>query len=105
MNSTTGYAAAVKATVKRGRIPQPHKDLNDWTRASATAEDLLKAMMNAEVIPSARKCNESTELAETTQAPPFPLHCLPPACEAMGRAVCETVRVLEALPDAVRSDS
>jgi hypothetical protein len=28
----------------------------------------------------------------------FPLHCLPPACEAMARAICETVRVRESLP-------
>jgi Protein of unknown function (DUF3987)/VirE N-terminal domain len=29
---------------------------------------------------------------------PFPLHCLPRACEAMARAVCQTVGVLESLP-------
>src|SRR5439155_8709426 len=91
--------ANTKAIVKRARIPAPHKDLNDWTRAGATADDVLAAIINAEVIrePSNRK-SESTGLPETTQAQPFPLHCLPPACEAMGRAVCETVRVLESLP-------
>ncbi len=44
-----------KATVKRVKIPAPHKDLNDWTRAGATADDLLKAIMNAEVIREAEK--------------------------------------------------
>jgi AAA domain/CHC2 zinc finger len=39
-----------KATVKRARIPTPHKDLNDWTRAGATADDLANAMAQAEVI-------------------------------------------------------
>ena len=28
--------ANTKAVVKRAKIPAPHKDLNDWTRAGAT---------------------------------------------------------------------
>ena len=39
--------ANTKATVKQAKIPAPHKDLNDWTRAGATADDLLVAMMSA----------------------------------------------------------
>jgi hypothetical protein len=31
-----------------------HKDLNDWTRSGATREDLIAAMMNAEVIREAQ---------------------------------------------------
>ncbi|SRR6266487_2063103 len=50
MNSTTGYAAAVKATVKRARIPQPHKDLNDWTRAGAITDDLVNALAKGETL-------------------------------------------------------
>ena len=42
--------ANTKATVKRAKIPAPHKDLNDWTRAGATADDLLAAMANAKVV-------------------------------------------------------
>jgi hypothetical protein len=93
---TTG--ANFKGTVKRCKIPAPHKDLNDWTRAGATVDDLFAAMVNAEVIREAR--NDKSEATEPpgTQAQPFPLHCLPPSCEAMARAVCETVRVLESLP-------
>jgi hypothetical protein len=42
--------ANTKAAVKRAKIPAPHKDLNDWTRAGATARDLLAAMTSAEAI-------------------------------------------------------
>jgi hypothetical protein len=43
-------AANTKATVKRAKIPARQKDLNAWTQAGATADDLFTAMMNAEVI-------------------------------------------------------
>jgi CHC2-type zinc finger protein len=39
--------ANTQGAVKRVRIPAPHKDLNDWTRARATSNDLLAAMMSA----------------------------------------------------------
>ena len=32
--------------MKQAKIPAPHKDLNDWTRAGATSDDLLEAMIN-----------------------------------------------------------
>ena len=87
------------ATINRAKIPAAHKDLNDWTRAGATTDDLLTAMMNADVIREAISSkSESAEFPETTQARPFPLHCLPRACEAMARAICEAVRVRESLP-------
>ena len=47
--------ANTKATVKRARIPEQFKDLNDWTRAGATSDDLFDAMINAEVIHEAPK--------------------------------------------------
>jgi RecA-family ATPase len=47
--------ANTKATVKRVKIPMVHKDLNDWTRAGATADDLLGAMEKAEVLRQAEK--------------------------------------------------
>jgi hypothetical protein len=91
--------ASAKVGVKRAKIPAPHKDLNDWARAGASTEDLLAAMLNAEVIREAKNDKSgATELPEQTQAQPFPLHCLPSSCEAIARAVCETVRVLESLP-------
>src|SRR5262249_49627373 len=39
--------ANTKGIVKRVNIPAPHKDLNDWTRAGATENDLLDAMVEA----------------------------------------------------------
>jgi AAA domain/CHC2 zinc finger len=42
--------ANTKARVKRAKIPAPQKDLNEWTRAGGTADDLLAAMMNAEIL-------------------------------------------------------
>ncbi len=33
--------------VKQAKIPLPHKDLNDWTRKGATADDLMAAMKSA----------------------------------------------------------
>jgi len=83
----------------------PKGDCVDWldARDARTPEEitaeLLGLVTNTEVIREAVSGkSESTQLPDTTQAPPFPLHSLPPACEAMGRAVCETVRVLESLP-------
>jgi AAA domain/CHC2 zinc finger len=42
--------AHAKCTVKRVKIPGGYKDLNDWTRAGATLDHLLDAMVNAEVV-------------------------------------------------------
>jgi len=42
--------ASVNVTIKRVKVPAPHKDLNDWTRAGATGDELYAAMNHAEVI-------------------------------------------------------
>src|SRR5260370_40166838 len=42
--------ANTHATTKWVKIPARYKDLNDWTRAEASADDLPAAMMNAEVV-------------------------------------------------------
>jgi hypothetical protein len=42
--------ANTKCVVKRVKIPAPHKDLNEWTRAGATVSDLLHALSNAETL-------------------------------------------------------
>jgi AAA domain/CHC2 zinc finger len=47
--------ANTKTVLKRARIPAPHKDLNDWTRAGATDKDLLDAIVNAETLREAEK--------------------------------------------------
>ena len=45
--------ANVKCAVKRVKIPADQHDLNDWTRAGATADDLVEAIEHAEVIQEA----------------------------------------------------
>jgi putative DNA primase/helicase len=47
--------ADFKGTVKRAKVPAPYKDLNDWTCAGATTDELLAAMVNAEVIRQGEK--------------------------------------------------
>jgi hypothetical protein len=95
------------AMVKIVELPGlPEKgDCVDWLNArdGQTPEDmtaeLLALVKNAPVVGHIKsdKC-ESSDSPETMQTQPFPLHSLPPVCEAITRAVCETVRVLESLP-------
>jgi hypothetical protein len=40
-----------KAVVKSCKVPASHKDLNDWVRAGATSDDLITAMVKAEIVP------------------------------------------------------
>jgi hypothetical protein len=42
--------SSTNATVKRVKILAPHKDLNDWTKAGATGDDLLNAILSAETV-------------------------------------------------------
>jgi len=86
--------AITRAKVLWAKTPEQHKDINDWLRAGATADDLLAAMMNAELIREAK--GESSR--EITQPQAFPVRCLSSVCEPMARAICDTVRVLESLP-------
>jgi len=85
--------ANTRAKVVWAKTPEQHKDLNDWLKAGATARDLIDAIVSAERIREAK-----SESPEITQLQPFPLRCLFPVCEAMARAICDTVRVLESLP-------
>jgi Protein of unknown function (DUF3987) len=87
--------ANVKATVKRTKVPAKFKDLNDWTKAGASSDDLLAAMLNAEI---ATPILDGANRDEPSEAPePFPLDCLPPLIEAMAKEVCATERVPESL--------
>jgi hypothetical protein len=45
--------ANTKALVNRARIPEPHKDLNEWTKAGATTDDLFAAFLKAEPVQEA----------------------------------------------------
>jgi putative DNA primase/helicase len=49
-----------KCTVKRCKVPAQYKDLNEFTRDRATAEDLLAAMVSAETLREAEKSWEDT---------------------------------------------
>ena len=42
--------AGTQCTVKRCRVPAPHKDFNDWTRTGTTVDELIAAMVNAETL-------------------------------------------------------
>jgi hypothetical protein len=42
--------ANTKTVLKRARIPAPHKDLNEWTKAGATSDDLLGAIVKAKPV-------------------------------------------------------
>jgi hypothetical protein len=46
--------SSTTAAVKRVPIPSKYKDLNDWTRADASGDDLLDAILNAEVVQEAQ---------------------------------------------------
>ena len=54
-NWQAAICANTRALLKRPRIPAPHKDLNDWTRAGATADQLFKAMMDADIVRQAEQ--------------------------------------------------
>jgi hypothetical protein len=45
-------------TVKRAKVPALHKDLNDWTRDGATSDDLLQAVIRAEIVHEPEKLEE-----------------------------------------------
>jgi hypothetical protein len=44
-----------KCLVKSAKTPARFADLNDWTRAGGTANDLFAAMLNAEIVHEAEK--------------------------------------------------
>jgi hypothetical protein len=82
----------------------PRGDCVEWLEArdAQIPEDiraeLLAIVADAEVFCEAS--NAKTDFrpsSDISQAEPFPLHCLPPISEAIARAVCKTVRVLESL--------
>jgi hypothetical protein len=87
--------ANTKAVMKRVRIPAPHKDLNDWTRAGVTAEELLAAMMGAEIIREThaaqveRSTDAEAEPGTEARLPDFPVEYLPPILEREAQAISE----------------
>jgi hypothetical protein len=82
-------------TVKIAKTPEKFEDLNAWTAAGAGSDELLAAMVNAEI---ATPIFDGANRDEPSEAPePFPLHCLPALVEAMAKEVCATERVPESL--------
>ena len=93
------------SVVKVAKTPDKFKDVNEWTKAGATADDLLAAMVNAEKLESVQPFDGIDGFVEggpaddepSEAAEPFPLHCLPSLVEAMAKEVCATERVPESL--------
>jgi hypothetical protein len=72
------------------------KDISDWLGAGGTVAELAQLL---ETVPQWERHKSTRLLSSPPEAPqPFPLHCLPPVCEAMASAICRSVRVLESLP-------
>jgi hypothetical protein len=60
--------------ITKAIVPAQHKDLNNWTRAGATSEDLFEAKRNAETIPGPPPVVEAHGKAdsEPPELPPPP---------------------------------
>ena len=52
----------------------------------------------------AGKRNTGTTTQPETEAQRFPLHCLPPVCEAMARALCQRCAYWNRFRDAASSE-
>jgi len=61
--------AHTKAKVLWVKTPEQHKDLNDWTRAGASSDDLLAAMLNADVICEVPAQPQERQQAENKRQP------------------------------------
>ena len=68
--------ANTDATVVWVETPEPHKDVNDWTRVGATAEDLFAAVKVAREMPKTKPEENSktfSQLAVTPSPEPIPV--------------------------------
>src|SRR5262249_47383683 len=81
--------ASVKVAVKRAKVPAAYKDLNDWTCAGATSNDLLDAMLKAETLREAERSWEDA-LSESVVTS-LELHALElvPRKKLLGDWFCE----------------
>ena len=95
LKKCAAYGVAVVPT------PAEHKDLNDWCRAGATADQIRSQI----VIALGRKqAAENAAVALATAeddqeiSQPFPTECLPGVCAEMVRLVALNLRVPEGMP-------
>jgi hypothetical protein len=92
---TTAICAHTKATLKVARIPLPHQDLNDWTRADGTVDALFHAMVAARTISAGDDQIESDPAVAEGESEAdvaggiadFPVDCLPPLLKNQVRAI------------------
>jgi uncharacterized protein DUF3987/CHC2-type zinc finger protein len=95
----------VSVQVARAIVPEQFKDVNEWTKAGASAEDIYTAIFRNELVEkpeiaepvSETKTDGANRDEPNEAAEPFPLHCLPSLVEAMAKEVCATERVPESL--------
>ena len=87
--------------------PSPHKDINDWTCAGATTDDIYHAIAEAQPATATSPASQNpATLAQTVSAEepdepqtlPFPLDAMPVAMAGMIASVARCERVPVALP-------
>lgn len=94
--------------------PSPHKDPNDWTRAGATADEIRRAIAEAQLVtastapdlhaaPPRNVSKHAITLppeddAHGSAPAPFPIECLPPDIALMVHAVAVALRVPDSMP-------
>lgn len=78
-----------KAAIKRVKIPTPYKDLNDWTRAGATVDELAGAVLKAEIVrPVEKSWNDALNESVVTASELHSLK-LKPRQKLLGDWFCE----------------
>src|SRR5262249_26434011 len=92
-------------SVTKAVVPAQFEDLNAWTKAGASAEDIYAAIFRNELVekpaiaePFSETKTDGANRDEPNEAAQcFPLQYLPPLVEAMTKEVCATERVPESL--------
>jgi hypothetical protein len=96
-NWAKNVCANSKAIVKIAKIPEPHKDLNDWTRAGATTNDLIGAMISSQLSGQENSTVEAGLTTVVRESEPgkendiqgFPIECLPPLLKRQACGITE----------------
>jgi hypothetical protein len=93
-------ATHAAAKVLWPKTPEQFKDLNDWTRAGATFDDLSAAMVHAEVVRGAETIKVVSESPpnESPEPGPFPLDALNPVMREIAAQSAEVYQIKPELP-------